>query len=101
MPQLSCNTVRCSNKSCILSIAEKKSLFNGITSEERKTNNGDKLALCAAASLKTEGHSCSVSTDGPIEFMKRNFWLPTRNWQDLLTFDMFWLGLSISSSCHY
>lgn len=37
----------------------------------------------------------------PIESLKGNYWLPTCNWQDLLTFDMFWLGLSISSSCHY
>lgn len=37
----------------------------------------------------------------PIDSLKGNYWLPTCNWQDLFTFDMFWLGLSISSSCHH
>lgn len=32
----------------------------------------------------------------PIESLKGGYWPPTCNWQDLLTFDKFWLRLSTS-----
>lgn len=75
-----------------------------IPSADRNNNNNNwhKWALFEVASLKTIGHSWPSSTDCPHWVSgKGSYWLPTCDWQDLFTFDMFWLHLPISWSWQY
>lgn len=83
-------------------------LLNNITIREKTgTNNRDKFILCPRVAMETEGRSCSVFCWARINrwphwaHEKGTFGFPLGNWRGLLTFDMFWLGLSIRSSCHY
>lgn len=68
-------------------------------------NNRGKFILWA---VKSWGHFCAIRVllwkyqlMALLSAWKRYLCLSICNWQALLTFDMFWLGSSISSSCHY
>jgi hypothetical protein len=75
---------------------------------ERSRENGDKLRLCGRVGVEAGADCCERLLGGctvwcpPLRSWNSSSLVPlTCNWQDLLTFDMFGLALSLNSSCHY